>query len=129
MTKQYKIAIIEDDSAINQMYRMKFEAEGFDVQVAVDGRTGVELVKDFLPDIILLDLKMPEMNGEQSLAEIRKHDWGQDIPVVILTNTGKEESPKALEHLNVTDYIVKAEFTPRQVVDMIKETLAGTSRS
>jgi Response regulator containing CheY-like receiver, AAA-type ATPase, and DNA-binding domains len=123
MNKQIKIAIIEDDAAINQMYRMKFESEKFDVQVADDGKSGITLVKDFLPHVILLDLKMPEMDGDETLTEIRKHDWGKKIPVIILTNTGKEEAPKSLEKLGVADYILKAEMTPRQVVNKVKEII------
>ncbi len=118
-----KIAIIEDDSVINQMYRMKFEADGFDVQVADNGKSGVELVEKYHPDIILLDLQMPEMNGDQALACIRAKDWGKDIPVIILTNLGVEESPKELKELNVNSYIVKAEYTPSQVVARVKEVL------
>lgn len=123
MDNNTKIAIIEDDQTISQMYRMKLEAEGFDVQVANNGKDGTEMVRDFLPSIILLDLKMPEVGGEVALAEIRKHDWGKNIPVIILTNTGKEESPKELAKLNISDYILKAEMTPRQVVAKIKEVL------
>ncbi|HEY0965022.1 MAG TPA: response regulator [Candidatus Saccharimonadales bacterium] len=118
-----KIAIIEDDQTISQMYRLKFEADGFEVQLADNGKRGVTLVKDFAPDIILLDLQMPEMGGDEALAEIRKHDWGKDLPVIILTNMGQEESPKILESLNVSSYIVKADFTPSQVVGRVKETL------
>jgi DNA-binding response OmpR family regulator len=69
---QTKIAIIEDDQVIAQMYRMKFEADGFEVQVASNGKLGVELTKDMHPDIILLDIQMPEMDGEEALSEIRK---------------------------------------------------------
>lgn len=118
-----KIAIIEDDSVINQMYRMKFEADGFDVQVADNGKSGVELVQTFQPDIILLDLQMPEMNGDQALAHIRSKEWGKTIPVIILTNLGAEESPKELRELNIHSYIVKAELTPSQVVARVKEVL------
>lgn len=118
-----KIAIIEDDAVINQMYRMKFEADGFDVQVANNGRTGVELVEAFQPDIILLDLQMPEMTGEEALKFMRSKDWGAKIPVIILTNLGMEESPKGLRDLGIASYIVKAELTPSQVVAHVKETL------
>lgn len=118
-----KIAIIEDDSVINQMYRMKFEADGFEVQVADNGKSGIELVEKYQPDIILLDLQMPEMNGDQALARIRSKDWGKNIPVIILTNLGAEESPKELKDLNIHSYIVKAEFTPSQVVARVKEVL------
>lgn len=118
-----KIAIIEDDAAINQMYRMKFEADGFDVELADNGARGVALVEKFQPDIILLDLSMPEMTGDEALMEIRAHDWGRDIPVIILTNLGEEEAPHALKALGVTSYIVKADLTPRQVVERVKQTL------
>jgi len=118
-----KIAIIEDDAVINQMYRMKFEADGFEVQVADNGKTGVALVESFQPDIILLDLQMPEMTGEEALRQIRSKDWGVKIPVIILTNLGIEESPKSLRELDITNYIVKAELTPSQVVTRIKDAL------
>lgn len=118
-----KIAILEDDPVISQMYRMKFEADGFDVRLADNGTRGVALVESFNPDIILLDLQMPEMDGAEALAVIRKKDWGKDIPVIVLTNLGKEESPKQLESLGIAGYIVKAELTPRQVVARVKDEL------
>lgn len=121
-----KIAIIEDDPVISQMYRMKFEADGFDVQLADDGKKGVALVEHFTPDIILLDIQMPEMPGEEALAAIRKSDWGKDIPVIILTNLGEEEAPKTIRSLGIHSYIVKAELTPRQVVQRVKDAL-GTA--
>jgi len=120
-----KIAIIEDDSAIHQMYRMKFESEGFDVQLAGDGRSGVALVKNFHPDLVLLDMQMPEVDGLTALREIRSNEWGKHIPVIILTNLGEEESPKELKSLGINGYIVKAELTPRQVVARVKDVLAS----
>jgi DNA-binding response OmpR family regulator len=122
-TYMTKIAIIEDDPVINQMYRMKFEADGFAVQIADNGRRGVDMVQGFLPDLILLDLQMPHMNGAEALAEIRSHDWGKKIPVIILTNLGEEEAPKSLRELGIHSYIVKADLTPRQVVARTKEAL------
>lgn len=118
-----KIAIIEDDAVINQMYRMKFEADGFDVQVADNGKSGVGMVESFGPDIILLDLQMPEMTGDEALKKIRSQPWGLKIPVIILTNTGIEESPASLKELKIHSYIVKAELTPSQVVARVKEAL------
>lgn len=118
-----KIAIIEDDQVINQMYRMKFEASGFTVETAGDGQAGVELVKEFTPDIILLDLQMPFMTGAEALAVIRDNPWGKDIPVIILTNLGEEEAPKELRALGIHSYIVKAELTPSQVVSRVKDAL------
>jgi len=118
-----KIAIIEDDAVISQMYRMKFESDGFDVQLANTGEAGVSLVEHFSPDIILMDLQMPEMDGATALANIRKNKWGKDVPVIILTNLGEEEAPKEIRSLGIHSYIVKAELTPRQVVQRVKQAL------
>lgn len=120
-----KIAIIEDDPVISQMYRMKFEQEGFEVQLADNGRVGVELVETMQPDLILLDLQMPEMNGDEALSEIRAHDWGKTVKVLVLTNMGEEEAPADLQSLGVDSYIVKANLTPRQVVERVKAALAA----
>ena len=118
-----KIAIIEDDGVIRQMYRMKFETEGFEVETAENGKDGVTLVQHMKPDIILLDMHMPEMDGATALTKIRAEKWGKDIPVIVLTNLGEEESPKNLRALGISGYIVKADFTPRQVVARVKDAL------
>ncbi len=120
-----KIAIIEDDMAISQMYRIKFEMENYQVETAENGKVGLTLVEKMKPDIILLDLMMPEMTGDQMLAELRKKDWGKDVKVIILTNKGEQEAPEILKSLGVRRYIVKAEMTPRQVAEMVKTELAG----
>jgi DNA-binding response OmpR family regulator len=120
-----KIAIIEDDQAISQMYRMKFEAEGFNVETASNGKLGLELAENMRPDIILLDLMMPEMNGDEMLKRMRATDWGKDIKVIILTNMGEQEAPQSVKNQNVRRFIVKAEMTPRQVADMVRSELAS----
>lgn len=118
-----KIAIIEDDPTISQMYRMKFEADGFEVQLADNGTRGVSLVESFRPDIILLDMQMPKMMGDEALKQIRSKDWGKSIPVIVLTNLGAEEAPKTLHAMGIHSYIVKADLTPKQVVERVKEAL------
>ena len=118
-----KIAIIEDDATINQMYRMKFEADGFDVRIANNGKIGVELVASFEPDVILLDLQMPEMNGAEALEHIRAQDSSKTTPVIVLTNLGEEEAPAEIRSLGNHSYIVKANLTPRQVVAHVKEAI------
>lgn len=121
-----KIAIIEDDPVINQMYRMKFEAAGFNVEVADNGTRGVAMVEAFKPDIILLDIGMPEMTGDEALAKIRSKPSSKTTPVIILTNLGEEEAPKQLRDLGIHSYIVKADLTPRQVVARVKDALGIT---
>jgi two-component system response regulator ResD len=122
-TMAYKVAIIEDEPVISQMYRMKFEAEGFEVEVAENGEIGVEMVKNIRPDVILLDIKMPVMGGTEALRQIRAAKWGKDIPVLVLTNVGEQEAPAALSKLNIHSYIVKADYTPSQVTRRVKEAL------
>ncbi|MCD1275558.1 MAG: response regulator transcription factor [Candidatus Nanogingivalaceae bacterium] len=117
------IAIIEDDQVINQMYRMKFEAAGFEVVSASDGEAGVKVVQRANPDIILLDLQMPNMNGTEALQKIRHQPANANAPVIILTNLGEEEAPAELRRLGIDSYIVKANLTPSQVVARVKETL------
>lgn len=118
-----KVAIIEDDAAISQMYRIKFEAEGYTVETAENGLLGLKLAESMKPDIILLDLMMPEMNGHDMLVELRKKSWGADIKVVILTNMGEQEAPEDLKDLGVKDFILKADMTPRQVAEIVKKQL------
>lgn len=118
-----KVAIIEDDLAISQMYRIKFEAEGFDVETASNGKLGLELCLEWHPDIILLDLMMPEMNGDEMLINLRKDEWGEDVKVIILTNMGEQEAPEIIKQLNARRFIVKAEMTPRQVAEVVKSEL------
>jgi DNA-binding response OmpR family regulator len=118
-----KIAIVEDDLAISQMYRFKFEAIGYEVQVAENGALGLELVKNMKPDIILLDIMMPEMTGDQMLEKMRATPWGKDIKVIVLTNMGEQEIPPVFKKLGVSGVILKADMTPRQVADIVKEKL------
>lgn len=118
-----KIAIVEDDQAISQMYRIKFEAEGYTVETAENGKIGLELAENMKPDMILLDLMMPEMNGDEMLAKLRKTTWGKSIKVVILTNMGEQEVPEEVKKLGVEAVILKADMTPRQVAELVKSHL------
>ena len=118
-----KIAIVEDDVAIGQMYRIKFEAEGYNVDTAENGKIGLDLIEDMKPDMVLLDLMMPEMDGEEMLTKLRASDWGKDIKVIILTNMGESEAPASIKEMNVEAFILKANMTPRQVAELVKEHL------
>lgn len=122
-----KIAIVEDDQAISQMYRFKFEAEGFKVETAENGRLGLELAENLKPDIILLDLMMPEMTGDEMLEKLRAAPWGKDVKVIILTNVGEQEIPPKVKQLGVSGIILKANMTPRQVADLVKKRLGETT--
>ncbi len=120
-----KIAIIEDDQAISQMYRIKFEAEDYSVETAENGKLGLELCEKMRPEIILLDLMMPEMTGDVMLDKLRKTTWGKSIKVVILTNMGEQEIPESVKKLGVSAVILKADMTPRQVAELVKKQLGN----
>jgi two-component system alkaline phosphatase synthesis response regulator PhoP len=118
-----KICVIEDDISIQQMYRYRLEREGFEVRTADNGLLGLELVRSFQPDIILLDIRMPIMTGDEMLRKMRSEEWGSSIKVIILTNISKTEAPSHLRLLSVNRYIVKAHTTPSQVTEIINEVL------
>jgi CheY-like chemotaxis protein len=123
MVSSRKIALIEDDDAIRLMYKFKLEKSGYVVSEASDGREGLEVIEKSKPDLILLDLKMPIMTGDEMLQHLRETDWGANIRVIILTNVSRDEAPQSLRLLNVDRYIVKAHHTPNQVIDLIEDIL------
>lgn len=125
MSKKEKIAIIEDDIAIVQMYRMKFETEGYEVVTASNGEDGLKLVEEEKPDMVLLDLMMPKMTGDQMLEKLRQAEFGKDLPVVVLTNMGENEAPASVKKNGVKKFIVKASMTPKDVAGVVKATLAS----
>ncbi len=120
-----KIAVIEDDRDLQFLYKLKLELAGFRVATAGNGKEGLEVAHDFAPDIILLDLMMPVMNGTEMLAELRAHTWGSNVRVIVLTNISKDEAPQALRFLHVDRYVVKAHQTPAQIVTIIHEVLGS----
>ncbi len=117
------IAIVEDDQSIRDMYRLKFEADGYKVVVASNGKEGLVLAERSKPDVILLDLMMPEMTGDEMLKAMRKTDWGKNIKVIILTNVSKDEAYPIVNPLGVSGFVIKAHFTPQEVVESVKKVL------
>jgi DNA-binding response OmpR family regulator len=120
---KFKIAVVEDETPIRELYRAKLTLSGYDVRTATNGVEGLKLAEEFQPDLILLDIRMPQMNGDEMLAKMREKEWGADARVVILTNLSKDEAPSVLRFLNVDRYIVKAHHTPKQIVDIVNEIL------
>lgn len=121
----YKIAIIEDDRSIQMLYKTKLELDGFEVFTAEDGKEGLLVLEKNLPDLALLDLRMPNMSGDEMLAKLRESKWGASIRVIILTNISRAEAPSELRLMNVDRYLVKAHHTPKQIVDVVHEVLRG----
>jgi DNA-binding response OmpR family regulator len=118
-----KILLVEDDSMISSMYKTKFEAEGFQVFIADNGAIGLELAKKEKPDIMMLDVILPQLDGFSVLEEVKKDKTTKNIPVIMLTNLGTEEDKKKGEKMGALDYLVKASLTPGQVSEKIKKAL------
>ncbi len=118
-----KILIIEDDKFLRELISRKISDEGFDVAEAVDGEEGVKKVKTEKPDLILLDLILPGIDGFEVLSRAKEDLNSASIPVIILSNLGqKEEVEKGLK-LGAVDYLIKAHFTPGEIVEKIKAIL------
>jgi two-component system, OmpR family, alkaline phosphatase synthesis response regulator PhoP len=117
------LVVIEDDKPIRDMYVWKLKAEGFKVFNADNGQSGISVIEEVRPDLILLDIRMPIMGGDDMLEKLRSTDWGSSIRVIILTNLSKDEAPHKLRFLNVDRYIVKAHSTPGQVLSTINDVL------
>ncbi len=118
-----KILIIEDDPFLNEVYAAKFSQSGFQTEVALDGKKGMEKIKADKPDLIILDIVLPKMDGFELLKKVKEDSKLKEIPIVLLTNLGqKNEVEKGLA-LGADDYIIKAHFTPTAIVAKVKEIL------
>jgi DNA-binding response OmpR family regulator len=120
-----KILIIEDDRYISKMYQLKLSLEGYEVQVAENGKQGVDKIKEMMPNIILLDILMPELDGFEVLKIVKADELTKDIPVLIMSNLGQEDHIQKGMQLGAVGYIVKSQYTPSNVVGKIKEIIGG----
>lgn len=123
-----KILIVEDDELISGLYQNIFTFDKHEVQVANDGEEALIKIREFKPNLVLLDIMMPKMNGLQVLDRIKADPETKNIPVVMLTNLdGKQDAETALVK-GAVKYIVKSNYNPKQISDMVKEILAGYTR-
>jgi CheY-like chemotaxis protein len=122
-----KIMLVEDDAILVEMYQAKFELEGHEIMVATNGEECLDLLNGYKPDLILLDILMPKLNGFHVLKEIKKRPGLRAIPVILLTNLGEAEVDMNQElagALGVNDYLIKSHHTPDEVVEKVMRTLA-----
>ncbi len=118
-----KILIVEDDQMICSMYKTKFEADGFTCLTANNGPDGLAMAKKEKPDLIMLDVMLPQLDGFSILKEIKADSKTKSIPVIMLTNLGTDEDKAKGEKLGAADYWVKASLTPAEISKKIKERL------
>lgn len=122
--KNGKILLVEDNKFLSQLYVGKLYANNFDVELAENGREALEKAKDDLPDLILLEIVIPELDGFEVIENLKKDAQTKQIPVVILTNLTQKEAVEKGFQLGAADYLIKAHFTPTEVVAKVKKIIA-----
>ena len=115
-----KILIIEDDKFLRELIGQKLLKEGYDIIEAVDGEKGIKTVKDEKPDLVLLDLILPGIDGFEVLTKIKEDAKIAQIPVIILSNLGQKDDIEKGIKMGAVDYLIKAHFTPGEIIDKIK---------
>ena len=118
-----KVLIIEDETPLRHELMQAFVVEGFSVFEAENGSLGLNLAFRILPDIILLDINMPEMNGLEMLQELRNYKWGKSIPVIMLTNETANEAMEQATLQGAVDYLVKTEWKSIDVAKKARQRL------
>ncbi len=121
--KSLKILLIEDDPFLLSMYATKFQLENFEVIAADDGEKGLALAEEAKPDIILLDVLMPKLNGFEVLEKLKADKKTEKIPVILLTNLNQKDEIERGISLGADDYLIKAHFLPAEVVSKIKKVI------
>ena len=117
------ILIVEDDKFLRELIAQKLVKEGYDIVEAIDGEEGIKKIKDGNPDLVLLDLILPGVDGFEVLSRMKADENLAKIPVIILSNLGQREEVERGLKLGANDYMIKAHFTPREIIDKIKTVL------
>ena len=126
MTAKKRILFIEDDLPTVEVYKTALEGAGFEVETALSGSEGIRKIKAKMPDLILLDFLLPDMNGMEVLKEIRKQKDVKDVPIFILTNYTDEKLGQKGLFLKNEKYLLKTKHTPRELVQVVKKKLKKT---
>jgi DNA-binding response OmpR family regulator len=121
-TQSKKIIIVEDNMSLAEIYKTRLELLGYTCFVAYNGITGLYFIQKEIPDLVLLDIMIPDIPGDQVLATMRKSDWGKNIPVYVISNLNESEAPVGLRQLGIAGYSVKATMTDDQI-DRIVDSL------
>ncbi|MBM3250862.1 MAG: response regulator [Candidatus Nealsonbacteria bacterium] len=118
-----KILIIEDDKFLRELIGQKLNKESYEIFEAVDGEEGIKKIKGKKPDLVLLDIILPGINGFEVLDKMKENTVLSRIPVIILSNLGhKDDVEKGLK-MGANDYLIKAHFTPDQIIEKVKTIL------
>ena len=114
-----KILIIEDEEIILDLMKRKLSQEGYEVLTAKDGEEGLNAMRQFKPELILLDVVMPKLGGFEVMEEMRKDEQLRRIPVIIISNSGQPVEIDKAKELGANNWLIKTEFDPQEVVDKV----------
>lgn len=114
-TRSQKIIIVEDDSRLAEIYKTRLELIGYTCFLAYNGITALYFIQQELPDLVLLDLMVPDIPGDKILSTIRNSAWGKDIPVFVISNLNESEAPAGLRKMGIEGYAVKANLSNDQI--------------
>lgn len=123
MTEKVHVLLVEDDVFLSGIYQKKFEMEGYKVTVADNGEKALVEAKKKKPNIIMLDILLPKLDGFAVLAKLKEDNEVKNIPVILLTNLGQKDDVEKGLQMGAVDYLIKAHFKPSEVVDKIKAVL------
>lgn len=118
-----KILVVEDEIFLSNVYKAKLEQAGYEVKIALDGEEAMKALEIFIPDAIILDLILPKIDGFETLKTIRKNKKWKEIPVLVVTNLGQKQDIDSATDLGITDYMIKTEITPNDVITKINQML------
>ncbi len=121
--KEIHVLLVEDDTFLANIYKTKFEMENFKITVAENGELGLNEAKKKKPDIILLDILLPKMDGFSVLEKLKADENLKDVPVIMLTNLGQKDDVEKGFELGAADYLIKAHFKPSETVEKVRKVL------
>lgn len=118
-----KILMIEDDRTLSRLYQTKLTKTGYEVEIAFDGQEGLDKLANFKPDVILLDVIIPKIDGFAVLEKIKESPIWKKIPVILLTNLGQDEDVAKGKKLGASDYLVKSNLTPTEIIKKMETVM------
>lgn len=124
-TEGLTVLVVEDDEFLREVISQKLNSEGFKISSTIDATSALKNIEKSKPQVILLDLILPGMDGYEFLSQIKQNPASKDIPVIVLSNLGQKEDIERAMSAGATDYMIKANFTPAEIVQKVKDVVKG----